>query len=283
MSFEDIDTPASELELSGDADELNNDVVDKVVTEKEDQAEKPAPVAQAEEAEPTQERAPVIPRARFDEVNAKLHAEREEVERLRAELASAQQQRSAQENPPSDMKALIREAKEALFEGDLEKASELEYKIQQETQRAAMVEAEQNVMRRMSEREAKTAVDSTVSEIVKSFPFLDSTSPNANQDAIGDVIEWRDFYMAKGEPVHVAIQRAANKVAPMYTAAPKPAETPQDARKAAALARNAIDSAAQAPANVAGVGNRAAPSQPKVETQKDWEKLSDAERESLLQ
>lgn len=280
MSFEDIDTPVSESELSGDVAELDNETV-------EEAAEKPAPVveqeAQAEEAEPTQERAPVIPRARFDEVNAKLHAEREEVERLRAELAAAQQQKEAQaESPPSDIKAMIREAKEAMMDGDLDKAAELEYKIQQETQRAAMAEAEQNVMRRMSERESQSALSSTVSQIVAAYPFLDSASPDANADAIGDVIEWRDFYMAKGDPAHVAIQRATNKVAPMY-AAVEPAPVKQDTRKAAALARNAIDSAAQAPANVAGVGNRAAPSQPKVESQKDWEKLSDAEREALLQ
>jgi hypothetical protein len=52
----------------------------------------------AEEEEPAPpKRDPVIPRARFDEVNAKLHAAREEAEQLRAALAERQQEQASRQ------------------------------------------------------------------------------------------------------------------------------------------------------------------------------------------
>ena len=287
MSFENIDTPASEAELSG------QDIVDPVDSptdpvEIEQPEPEPEPVVKAKEAEPEEqagERNPVIPRARFDEVNTKLHAERERAEaaeRQLAELQQVQQSTQAQADGAVNIDALETQFFDAMMEGDKDTAVKLRAQINAELSSRAEAAATERMSRQMTEREATKALQDTGAKLISAYPFLDHLSPNANAEAINDVVEWRDFYAAKGDPIHVALEKAVAKVGPIYSDA-APVVTPTDTRKQAALARNAADAAAQPPANVAGVGNRAAPQKPKVETQQDWEKLSDADRESMLQ
>ena len=285
MSFEDIDTPASEDELFGEAEEqpvAEQEVVSEESPAVETPQKKVHEAAESEvktEADPAQERSPVIPRARFDELNAKLHSTRSELEELRAQLA-------AKESPPVavDVGELEKEYFDAILQGDQEKAVGVRAKINAEISSQAEKRAEERVMNEITERESKTATQRVVSDAIAAYPFLDHESPSANHQAIADVVEWRDFYMNKGDALPVALRKATEKVAPLYAVEPAVAEQPakQDARKAAALARNMADSSAQAPAQAAGVGNRAAPIKPKIESQQDWEKLPDSEREALL-
>jgi hypothetical protein len=291
MSFADIDTPVSDEELSGMADEApeTDEVVEQSLGEAGQVSEEPAKVEPEEPAaEPAadkdQDRSPVIPRARFDEVNAKLHAEREQVEALRAQLAAQQ----AQQTPPTgtqvDIAALEDQHYDAMMGGDKETAVSIRAQINAELEARAESKAAERIAKQITEREAQSALDTVASKAVEQYPFLNVDSAEANSEAIAEVVELRDFYMFKGDPMHVALNKAVAKIGPSYATAPAAvAAAPlTDTRKAAALARNAADANAQPPAQVAGVGNRAAPPQPKVESQKDWEKLSEDERNSLL-
>jgi len=274
MSFDNIDTPVSDAELLGE--EPQESPVEPEVAE----APSPEPEqAQPEAEEPQQERSPVIPRARFDEVNAKLHAEREENERLRREIEQSKPQ--APQPGEVDIDELEDRIFDLMMEGDKAGVKELRAQINAELVARAERSAAAKLTTELSQREQETALQSVAQSVIQAYPFLDHTGAAANKQAIDDVVEWRDFYVAKGDSLPVALQKAAEKVGPMYANA-DPAAVPLDTRKAAALSRNAQAANAQPPATVAGIGNRAAPSVPKIETQQDWESLSQSERDRLL-
>lgn len=283
----DIDAPA-DMELLGGTFDGEAEEPEVVVEEPDDDAEtatdaEPDESADDEvEPEPVAKRDPVIPRARFDEVNAKLHAEREEVERLRAELEAT---RSKSADMLVDTASMEKEYFQAMMEGDQDKAIAVRAKINAEFVAQAEANAEERVLSQLSQREAAKVFNDTVSQLVSDHPFLDSNSASANAEAIADVVEWRNMYMAQGAPAHVALQKAVSKIAPMYAAKPEsaeaavPAEPVVDKRKQLALVNAAKAASAQPPRVDAGVGNRAIPmGDAIIDNQDKWEKASDAER-----
>lgn len=280
MSFEDIDTPVSESDLAGDESIVDNDTpVDEELPVEDTPA---VEETQAEEvAEEKPERAPVIPRARFDEVNAKLHAEREENERLRAELEQRSQQRQAQAESV-DVDTLEQEHFDAMMDGDKERAVSIRARINAELESRAEAKAAARLGQEFSEREQRSSLNAVASKAYESYPFLDVSSDDANTNAINDVVEWRDFYAMKGDPVHVALAKAVEKVGPMYSQPQEMAPVAQDTRKQSAVVRNLKESRQQPPQQSAGIGNRATPPGPKIDTQSDWDKLNTSERERIL-
>ncbi len=123
-----------------------------------------------------------------------------------------------------------------------------------------------------------------VRETIKAYPFLDSTKPEANAEAIAEVVEWRDFFIAKGESPAIALQKAAGKVAPLYTTKSEPTPTPPvDTRKQKAVEVAARTANAQPPSVEAGVGNRSIPlGDDLINDQNKWDKASEAERQRFL-
>ena len=279
----DIDTPA-DMELLGgtpdDEPETNEEAGEPAAEADETQDEAPEAAATEEEAPPAK-RDPVIPRARFDEVNAKLHAAREEAEQLRAALEA-----KASPEPASavDVDALEDQYFEAILEGDKDKAKGLRSKINAEIYNKAEAASTAAVSASLSQREAKTSFEKAVAQTVTDFPFLDSNSPESSPEAIAEVVEWRDFYIAKGDSPASALQKAAQKVAPLYaTASPDTQPPATDKRKQAAVANAAKANAAQPPRVDAGVGNRSIPAGDSIVGNQDkWEKASEAERMRFL-
>lgn len=289
MNFADIDTPVSDEELSGIDSENSDDIgaADPVVEDdgnvsSEPAVETPDPVADDKASDSQAEREKFIPRARFDELNAKLHQEKEAREALERRLAESERPQTAVENV--DIVALEKEYIEAMMTANEDKAIEIRSKINGELFSRAEVAAAERVTKQLSERDAQAKIANVVTSSLSAYPFLDVESASANAEAIAEVVEMRDFYIFKGDPFHVALEKAVSKVGPSYaTSQPAPVVPAVDSRKAAALARNAADAMRQPPAQVAGVGNRAAPIAPKVETQKDWEKLTQSERDAILE
>lgn len=275
------ETPATD-DLKTDSPATEPESPSDTVAEADDKEETPA--TETKEDDPPVRRDAVIPRARFDEVNAKLHAEREEAARLRAELeALTKKPEQAQSSASSfDMNEREEAYFDAILEGDKDKAREIRAEINAQIYEQARLASEQVAMSAISQRETQTSFNRAVAQTVEAYPFLDSTKPEANEAAIAEVIEWRDFYIARGESPAVALQRAAGKIAPMYikTETPAPAV---DQRKQAALATAAKVTAAQPPAMEAGVGNRSIPTgDDLLSDQNMWDKASDAERMRML-
>ena len=240
-----------------------------------------------EEGAPQPRRDAVIPRARFDEVNAKLHAEREEANRLRAELEALSQPKTSQPTE-IDVDTLEDQFFDAIINGEKEKAKEIRAQINAEIYTKARAASEEAVSTTLTQREIQSSFAKVVEQTVTDYPFLDSNSPDANAEAIGEVVEWRDFYLSKGDTPAAALQKAAAKIAPIYnkTTEPTPDPTPEpltDKRKQAAIANAAKASAAQPPAVEAGIGNRAVPfGDDIIGDQAKWEKASEAERLRML-
>ena len=240
-----------------------------------------------EEDAPQPKRDAVIPRARFDEVNAKLHAEREEANRLRAELEALNRSSTTQADA-IDVDTLEDQFFDAIINGEKERAKEIRAQINAEIYTKARAASEEAVSTTLTQREIQSSFAKAVEQTVTDYPFLDSNSPDANAEAIGEVVEWRDFYLSKGDTPAAALQKAAAKIAPIYnkTTEPTPDPTPEpltDKRKQAALATAAKASAAQPPAVEAGIGNRAIPfGDDIIGDQAKWEKASEAERLRML-
>ena len=240
-----------------------------------------------EEGAPQPKRDAVIPRARFDEVNAKLHAEREEANRLRAELEALNKPNAAQA-AEIDVDTLEDQFFDAIINGEKERAKEIRAQINAEIYNKARAASEEVVSTTLTQREIQSSFAKVVEQTVTDYPFLDSNSPDANAEAIGEVVEWRDFYLSKGDTPAAALQKAAAKIAPIYnkTTEPTPDPTPEpltDKRKQAAIANAAKASAAQPPAVEAGIGNRAVPfGDDIIGDQAKWEKASEAERLRML-
>lgn len=190
----------------------------------------------------------VIPRARFDDVNARLHAEREETARLRSELAARQEQPQ-----PSglSLNELEDQYYEAFMAGEKDQAIALRAQINERI----YAQSESAAERKLQEREASSAFNQAVAKATADYPFLDPSKDVADAQAIADVVEWRDFYISRGDSPANAISQAVAKIAPMYQ---KTAPAP-NTRQQQAIQRAVKDSSAQPPKMDTGVGNRGIP------------------------
>ena len=236
-----------------------------------------------EDGAPQPRRDAVIPRARFDEVNAKLHAEREEANRLRAELEALNRSSTTQADA-IDVDTLEDQFFDAIINGEKERAKEIRAQINAEIYNKARAASEEAVSSTLTQREMQTSFTSAVEQTIKAYPFLDSTKPEANAEAIAEVVEWRDFFISKGESPAIALQKAAGKVAPLYTTKTEPTPTPPvDTRKQKAVEVAARTANAQPPSVEAGVGNRSIPlGDDLINDQNKWDKASEAERQRFL-
>lgn len=288
--IDDIDSPADEALLRGQEDDDPEALAEIAAEEGEQEAEGEgeAEAESSEEPEANEEapappkRDALIPRDRFDEVNARRKEAEDRARELEARIAaleasSRQPDPTPEPQPAIDLEAKEREYLEATYVGDTDAAIALRKEIQAEERRLAAEAARAEV----AQREAVNSVKSVAAKAVADYPFLNDN--NGNNAAMDKILRMRDFYAFEGHSPADALRMAVDEVAPAFAPAQAPQARAADPRKAAAVARNAAASAAQPPAQVAGVGNRVAPPSPRVETQADWEKLPAAERERLLQ
>lgn len=149
----------------------------------------------------------------------------------------------AQEPKAIDIAELEGKVVDALMDGDRDTALTLRTQINAELERRAEERAVSSVKQDLAARDAQQAaqdatarLNTVADRVVEAFPFLDSESSAANMAAINEVVEWRDFYIAKGQSPDVALANAAAKIGPTYAPAkadPPPAD--DAAAKAAAV------------------------------------------------
>jgi hypothetical protein len=281
-----IDTPPN-MELLGGETEQDEE------TEPEQEHEQEAldSVGQNEDENAEEEQAPppkrdqAIPRARFDEVNAKLHAAREEAEQLRAALAE-RAERAEQAQDSVDVDDLEDQYYEAIMSGDKDEAKKIRSRINADLYARAEATSTAVVSRQLAEQAAESQFQSVVNQAVTVYPFLDSESKAANKAAIDDVLSWRGMYEAQGHSKAKALAMAVNKVGPYYHR-PVPTteeEPPVDTRKQKALRLAAETAALQPPRVDDGVGTRAIPVSKEILGNQDkWDRASESERMQFLQ
>ena len=241
--------------IDDDQEEQSNESTDEAesVDEEAQDDESQDDSGQDDESEAaSSKRDAVIPRARFDDVNARLHAEREETARLRAELAARQEQ-----SQPSglSLNELEDQYYEAFMSGEKEQAIALRAQINEHIYAQSELAAE----RKLQEREASSSFNQAVAKATADYPFLDPSKDVADAQAIADVVEWRDFYISRGDSPANAISQAVAKIAPMYQKQEPAQPQGPSARQQQAIQRAVKDSSAQPPKMDTGVGNRGIP------------------------
>lgn len=209
-------------------------------------------------------------KARDEEREARIRAE--ERARLLEEQIRGQGGKKEDETPAVDLKALRKQRMEAMMEGDIEKATELEEQIETEIRRAAREDAVAEVTAATARQQFAEAV----ADVIEAYPFFDSKSKEANSDAIEQVVALRNQYINKGDSPAAALRRAAEKVGPLYESKSKKATKGRDEeeddeqeeegrpskkrvslRERLALKRNADAARRQPAALKGGVGERA--------------------------
>ena len=236
-----------------------------------------------EAEKPSAKRDPVIPRARFDEINSQWKAEQERAARLEAELHALRQQK--QEDKPTDAVDL-RELKQRLFDyrldpdSDQDEIDKIEDQIEAERDRRAEARAEARIAERERIREAEAQGEA--SKLVEKYPWLDSVSGDGDPEAIAEVIALRDWYFRNGQSLSAALVKAAGVIARARGEANQPINT-KDERRNLALVEAARSAASQPARGDAGVGNRAMPADKSIlDNQDAYEKADVKERMRLL-
>ena len=277
-SIEDLDTPVDEALLRGgeandeeaEVDEVSDEVGDTEAATNDEEAE--------DEPEIKKEEEHTIPKGRFNEVNERKKALEEEVAALRAMLeAKAKPEEPAEK--PVDLKALRRQATEALMDGDLDTYDNL----QEQIETMLVTKAEERAEARARERMEQDSFARAADELQSKYPVLHTET--GDPEAIAMVIDLRDSYIAKGVNMTKALVDAAEKVAKLYGNKEVTKDDPvsEDPRKKKAVERG-VDANNRTPPQGGGVGNRA--QEPKSDAtnipQSKWEKLSQEERNKLL-
>lgn len=223
-----------------------------------------------------------VPYGRFKEVNDKLRELEAMVTELKTGRKTEEYATQAELPEEFDIDAAEADYLQAFEEGDTQRALLIRKAINDEIRRQA-TGATQAELNRRTETEL---VNEVARQAVEKYPFLDD---DGDPQAVSEVIEWRDFYAAKGDSPSQALAKAIGKVAPLYvkpSKEPTPAPPTVDKEKAsqmlsAARERNAAASLSQAPQG-GGVGERGRVElKPSEMTEEELSRLPDKEKRRL--
>lgn len=240
---DDDDSPDDGKKAAAEDDAPKDEGDDSDDGKKDDEDRKPPPYS----------RFKAVTVERDEERTARLRLEGE-VAALRRQLESGGKPPPAPE-PPVDIKALRKQARDAMLEGDTEKAAELDNQADEEMQRRADERAAQRIAHEL----AMSDLRRTAEQIAAEYPFLDSNSPDADPDAIDLVVAQRDVNIRNGMSMAEALAKAAKKVGKMFAPAAKDdkgGDDPAGERTKQAILRSAKAANAQPAAPAGGRGDR---------------------------
>lgn len=165
--------------------------------------------------------------------------------------------------PAFDMKTKIKERNAALLEGDEEAAADIDMAIEEYRNNTLRAQVRQEAMQDFTASQQKTAADTIVADAFAKFTFLNDQSDEFNEEALEEVMMYRDRYIGKGDALPVALEKAFAKVCPQYVGDAGGSETPagetpaQGNPAATRILRNAKAAASQPPLlKQAGTPNR---------------------------
>lgn len=239
-----------------------------------------------------------IPKSRLDEVINQRETIKSERDALKEQLAETQRQLQASKTtegqpantapttaPSLELKALRTQYREALMDGDIEKAESLDDLIDAEVLRVAEDRFEQ----RQASKASQTALQTASAQAIADFPYLETPD---GQEAVELIIMARDRRIANGMDASQALREAVATIGPKFQpdseqgtpqhgliSTPKPTDT----RSANALMRGAADSNQQPPSIQAGIGNRATAARVDVTkmSEEQFDSLSAADKKRL--
>jgi len=152
-----------------------------------------------------QQKAPMVPKSRLDEVLAKQKALQKQLD----EINQAKQQQL--ENAPEyDFAAKEAEYQQLVLDGEAEKAVSLRNEIRNAEKDQFMFEVQQKMGQTVQQSQEMTALQAKAAEIEAKYSVLNENSADFNADLQTEVIELRNAFMTQGYAPADALEKATN-------------------------------------------------------------------------
>jgi hypothetical protein len=164
--------------------------------------------------EVNQQKPPMVPKSRLDEVLAKQKALQKQLD----EINQAKQQQ-VENAPEYDFASKEAEYQELVLNGEAEKAVQLRNEIRNAEKEQFMFEVQQKMGQTVQQSQEMTALQQKATEIQAKYPILDENSATFDADLTQEVLDLRDAFMVQGFSGSDALQKATD-----YTLAAKKPE-----------------------------------------------------------
>jgi len=161
--------------------------------------------------EVNQQKPPMVPKSRLDEVLAKQKALQKQLD----EMNQAKQQQ-VENAPEYDFAAKEAEYQQLVLDGEAEKAVSLRNEIRNAEKDQFMFEVQQKMGQTVQQSQEMTALQAKAAEIEAKYSILNENSADFNADLQTEVIELRNAFMTQGYAPADALEKATN-----YTLAAK--------------------------------------------------------------
>lgn len=263
-----------ESELEGDEAGLEGEEVEEEVEEEEEVKE--AATSKSDE------KAHMVPKSRMDEEIAR----RRQLEDRLAKLEESAKPEVAPE-PEFDFDGKEAEYMDAVLDGETDKAQKVRKEIRSAERDSMAKELRGEIHNTTNVTKQQLDLDVAVSDMMASYPVLDSNSDQADTDLIADANELMGMYADKGMAQADALRKAvrmtlASSMPELLQ--PKAVETKPAAKKRETDVNAKLDAASKQPAKLAGE-SAATRGDDVVNistmTDSDFEKLSEAQMQRL--
>ena len=259
-----------ESELEGDEAGLEGEEVEEEVEEAEEVAAK------------SDEKSHMVPKSRMDEEIAR----RRQLEERLAKLEERSKPEEAPE-PEFDFDGKEAEYMDAVLDGETDKAQQVRKEIRSAERDSMAKELRKDIHNTTNVTKQQLDLDVAVSDMMTSYPVLDSNSDQADADMIADANELMGMYAERGMAQADALRKAVR----MTLAAsmpellqPKAVESKPTAKKRTTDVKQKLEAANKQPAKLAGE-SAATRGNDVVDistmTDADFDKLSDAQMKRL--
>ena len=259
-----------ESELEGDEAGLEGEEVEEEVEEAEEVAAK------------SDEKSHMVPKSRMDEEIAR----RRQLEERLAKLEERSKPEEAPE-PEFDFDGKEAEYMDAVLDGETDKAQKVRKEIRSAERDSMAKELRKDIHNTTNVTKQQLDLDVAVSDMVASYPVLDSNSEQADADMIADANELMGMYAEKGMAQADALRKAvrmtlASSMPELLQ--PKAVESKPTAKKRTTDVKQKLEAANKQPAKLAGEsaatrGNDVV--NISTMTDSDFEKLSEAQMKRL--
>ena len=204
-------------ETTDETDDSNEEAEDGSVEEasREEEAEteasaEPETPETAEEVETTakeQDKKPMVPKSRLDEVLAKQKA-------LQKQLDDMKAAQEVIENAPEeyDFAAKEVEYQSLLLDGEADKAAALRQEMRAAEKAQNSYEMRKVMNQTVTQSQQATALQTAANELEANFPVFDQNSEVYNAEYTQEVIDLRDAFIVQGYGPVDALSKAANFV-----------------------------------------------------------------------
>ena len=235
-----------------------------------------------EVATKSDEKSHMVPKSRMAEEIAR----RRQLEDRLAKLEESAQPQAAPE-PEFDFDGKEAEYMDAVLDGETDKAQQVRKEIRSAERESMAKELRKDIHNTTNVTKQQLDLDVAVSDMISSYPVLDSQSDEANSDMIADANELMGMYAEKGMAQADALRKAvrmtlASSMPELLQ--PKAVESKPTAKKRTTDVKQKLEAANKQPAKLAGEsaatrGNDVV--NISTMTDSDFEKLSEAQMKRL--